>query len=228
VGTPADTSHPSHFWPATLVTKQNHGDLWEISVETPHFGEIAFEHAGQYHRLALSGDTDSAYFAPCSPPQAPRLSYLLWAKNPLTAGLVDAPLGSAIRVGKSQGKGFVRPRHPHTVCVATGTGIAPICSLLLSDPQLNAAAVHVLWGVRQSAHVQYWPRQLDRVIVSPVVSDAEPLWTGKTGRVQDHLTALLKQTPTAVYACGHSEMQDEVKTIALANGVSVSDFNLNV
>ena len=102
------------------------------------------------------------------------------------------------------------------ICLATGTGIAPIKAMLEElktlPPQQRPRKTLVFWGVRQEAdHYLKLPEQLGAeqqgVEVIPVLSRAGDNWAGAKGYVQDVLLARSADLSHAtVYACGSDAM----------------------
>ncbi|CAE6698630.1 FAD-binding oxidoreductase [Nitrospira defluvii] len=111
--------------------------------------------------------------------------------------------------------------------VATGTGIAPIRSMILA--QLQRAPdrpVTLFWGLRSQRDL-YWQDELGalaaahpRFTVVTTLSRPEPGWQGASGRV----TALVEERITSVsnlaaYLCGGSGMIKDVMATLRAKGL---------
>ncbi len=124
--------------------------------------------------------------------------------------------------------GYFTPRKPFrdSVLVATGTGIAPFRSFLLSeDVRRSPAEVTLLFGARHEPGLLY--RDLfEELAVSrpgfrflPTVTRPESSWTGRIGRVQAHLEEALRgRTDLDVYICGMKAMVDEVRNLLKQKG----------
>lgn len=102
------------------------------------------------------------------------------------------------------------------VLVATGTGFAPLKSIVLRliERQSNRP-ISLYWGARhrsdlyQDALVRQWVRQHPHIRYVPVLSrpSAEDSWTGRTGHVQQAVLADLPDLSNHdVYACGSPAM----------------------
>lgn len=96
------------------------------------------------------------------------------------------------------------------VLLATGTGIAPVKSMLesLAVGVDGPRSVTVYWGGRMRADL-YWP--IERLPGShryvPVLSRPDAEWSGVRGHVQDALLAAVPDLgQTIVYACGSDAM----------------------
>lgn len=117
------------------------------------------------------------------------------------------------------------------VFLATGTGIAPIASMLAQLDALPAAgrpaSVHLYWGGREPddlyldlADTHPW------LAFTPVLSRADAGWRGARGHVQH---ALLASGPApasaAVYACGSPAMVEDARRTLLAAGLAADRFH---
>lgn len=107
--------------------------------------------------------------------------------------------------------------------VATGTGFAPIRAILesLLDDE-DCPPVSLYWGMRTEsdlyarAEIESWASRLYEFKFVPVLSRADPQWTGRTGHVQE---AIRQDMPDlsdyACYLCGSPEMVAETKHAVL-------------
>lgn len=122
--------------------------------------------------------------------------------------------------------GYFTPRRPFrdSVLVATGTGIAPFRSFLLSG-NIPLVEVTLLFGARYESGLLY--RDLfEELAVSrpgfrfmPTITRPEPSWSGRTGRVQEHLEeALAGRKDVDVYICGLKAMVEEVRNLLKQKG----------
>jgi ferredoxin-NADP reductase len=111
------------------------------------------------------------------------------------------------------------PRRP-VVMVATGTGIAPIRSMLLSmRVELPEVDVALLFGNRTERDILYesdfaqLAREWPRFRFVPTLSRAGESWAGKRGWVQAHLRELVASLggDCDAYVCGLRRMVDEVR-----------------
>jgi CDP-4-dehydro-6-deoxyglucose reductase, E3 len=111
--------------------------------------------------------------------------------------------------------------------VSTGTGIAPIRSMIAAQLELGTRqAVTLFWGLRSQRDLYYQEelrtlaQQFPKFSFDTTLSRPEAGWTGSTGRV----TALVQERVTsvrnlAVYLCGNSGMIQEVTALAQARGL---------
>lgn len=115
------------------------------------------------------------------------------------------------------------------VFLATGTGIAPV-KAILEDLALRGQAqprsVRVFWGGRVAADL-YWNLretggQYDYV---PVLSRADPSWTGRRGYVQQALLGMDNDwTRSVVYACGSEAMIHDARQLLVLAGLGDRRF----
>jgi CDP-4-dehydro-6-deoxyglucose reductase len=145
-----------------------------------------------------------------------RMSPRLFEMQPGETIEAKGPLGSFV------------PKQPFgdSVFVATGTGIAPFRAFLRDARVLSAQArVTLLFGARYESGLLY--REEFEVLARshpsfdfmPTITRPESTWTGRAGRVQQHLDeALAGRTGVTVYICGLKAMVDDVRAILLAKG----------
>ena len=132
------------------------------------------------------------------------------------------------------GPGFPldRARGRNLLVVGTGTGFAPLRSVLLTLGQERSAfgQVNGGYGVLTPAHLAFGPElsgwaQAGMKIV-PTVTTGAPGWTGAVGQVQ----ALLDLLPTGdavAFLCGQGEMVKEVTDLLGQRGLPPDRVFLN-
>ena len=111
--------------------------------------------------------------------------------------------------------------------VATGTGIAPIRSMLLTlFEQDRAGAVTLFWGLRQQRDLYYqdeleaWAKAHPNFSFTMTLSRPEEGWPGERGRVTRLVEERVTQvTNLAVYLCGNSGMLDDVTRLIREKGL---------
>ncbi|MGC7403000.1 2Fe-2S iron-sulfur cluster-binding protein [Pandoraea pneumonica] len=144
----------------------------------------------------------------------------LSALRPGDALDVEAPLG---------GFGYHEDDYRPIVMVATGTGIAPIRSMLAEMlASGDTPPVDLYWGGRTQAalylheELTQLAQQHDDFRYVPVLSRPDAAWQGARGYVQD---AVLADHPDlsehALYLCGSPVMIRDARHAFLANGASV-------
>jgi CDP-4-dehydro-6-deoxyglucose reductase len=124
--------------------------------------------------------------------------------------------------------GYFVPREPFrdAVFVATGTGIAPFRGFLqCRRVNESTASVTLLFGARYEESLVY-REEFDRLterrpgfVFMPTLTRPGSYWTGRAGRVQQHLDeALGGRTDLDVYICGLKEMVDDVRQMLKSRG----------
>ena len=131
-----------------------------------------------------------------------------------------------LRLEIAHGTFFLRNQSDKDVLVlmATGTGIAPLKSILSSaqnrDKLKAFSRVILLWGMRTQNDI-FWEPQSDEVEFIPVLSRETP----EKRYVQDRLLELgLDFSRAVIYACGSNEMIEQTKGIALARNLAPNSF----
>lgn len=114
------------------------------------------------------------------------------------------------------------------VMVATGTGLAPIKSMLesLMDDD-DCPPVALYWGMRTQADlyladaIRGWGERLYEFQFVPVLSRPDAGWPGRTGHVQDAVAADFGDlSEHALYLCGSPAMIAQAKSRFLQLGAS--------
>lgn len=115
------------------------------------------------------------------------------------------------------------------VMVATGTGLAPIKSMLealMNDE--DCPPVSLYWGMRTEAdlylhdEIQTWADRLYEFQYVPVLSRASSSWSGRRGYVQDAvLEDLSDLSEHAIYLCGSPIMIADAKVAFSSRGASM-------
>jgi len=186
---------------------------------------------GQYLRL-FTGDGSSRSFSMASAPDGRQVDVHirripggrftdgeLGALRPGACVPVELPLGSF----------YYRERdYRPMIFVATGTGLAPIKSILESLlDDADAPPVALYWGGRTPADLYLddtlrgWAGRLCEFQYVPVLSRADGAWAGRRGYVQD---AVLADSPDlsehAIYLCGSPVMIAAAREVFLAAGAN--------
>jgi CDP-4-dehydro-6-deoxyglucose reductase len=116
------------------------------------------------------------------------------------------------------------------IMIATGTGLAPIKSILeslMDDP--DCPPVSLYWGGRQSAdlylgeQIATWGERLYDFQYVPVLSRPEAGWAGRSGYVQDAVAAdLADLAEHAIYLCGSPTMIQGARNRFISLGASTA------
>ncbi len=146
---------------------------------------------------------------------------------------VLAPLGDFLISADEQ-------KEKNLMFVATGSGIAPIYSMLqfLLQQKADSRPIVFLWGMRYESQL-FWLEEIQELSnsypnfkFSPVISRPSDRWTLSQGRVTDYLSAVKLNSNTGYYICGRKKMIDDVEQILHSKGVDSSfinyeDYDLN-
>ena len=175
----------------------------------------------------VAGKQVTRAYSIASAPDGNRFALCL---NCVPDGLIS-PLLFALKLGEcvevQEPLGYFTLRHPErpAVFVATGTGIAPFRSMLLSALP-DGVAITLLFGVRYEHGLLYrqeleeLARRFPQFRFMPTITRPDELWRGAVGRVQAHLESALENhasTPD-VYICGSKEMVDDVRAVLKQKG----------
>ena len=142
----------------------------------------------------------------------------------------EAKVGDLLRLHGTLGTFVLRSSSDlDVVFLATGTGIAPVKSMLESLAVAEGQkpkSVRVYWGGRSEQDLYWDPRGAGApIIYRPVLSRAGPEWGGARGHIQD---VLLSEQPdlsrVAVYACGSDAMIHSAKKRLTENGLPPKRF----
>jgi ferredoxin-NADP reductase len=161
-------------------------------------------------------------------PSAFELAVTRVEEGPTSLALHDLPLGGTVEIEAVRGT-FVRTeadRARPSLFVAAGTGLAPIRAMLAEEVQATSGAPLVLlFGCRAPQDLLWgdelrgWARTSPRFQLHVTLSRPPAGWSGRTGYVQRHATALARSLPgvpglpgvgAQAYVCGLSAMVDDV------------------
>jgi CDP-4-dehydro-6-deoxyglucose reductase len=210
-------------------------DIVHLSLDLPMADGLVYE-PGQYMNLFLDPQVHRS-FSMASVPRGSRVDFhvrripggrftdsRLVQLRPGDEVEVEIPLGS-FRCHKED----YRP----LLMVATGTGLAPIKSMLesLLDDD-DCPPVWLYWGMRHEAdlyldaEIRSWTDRLYEFQYVPVLSRAAGPWSGRRGHVQD---AVVQDLPDlsehSIYLCGSPNMINDAKRAFLAHGASLDHLH---
>ncbi|MGV8835494.1 FAD-binding oxidoreductase [Cellvibrio sp.] len=143
----------------------------------------------------------------------------------------EAKTNDLLRLEGPHGTFCFHPKAEKSIIfLATGTGIAPIKSIL-EEFSNNAELVqekniYVYWGGRHLADLYWQPdfTNLD-IIFRPTLSRAQSDWEGRRGYVQDAvITDDIELNDSVVYACGSDTMIHAAKRLLVAQGLKANNF----
>ena len=142
----------------------------------------------------------------------------------------EAKSNDLLRIEGPKGTFFLRDKAKPLVFLATGTGIAPIISILdglESDPDFNQTkSISLFWGNRVQQDF-VWKPNFKKINVDfyPILSRKDDNWKGEIGYVQDVALRISDNARKInVYACGAPEMINSAKASFVKSGLSENDF----
>jgi ferredoxin-NADP reductase len=208
----------------------------EIAPNTRHFEFEALDWQaafvpGQFLSVtaAIGEDEITRAYSLVSPPDGNRFALCanLVQEGHLSPLLFLLKPGDEIGFKGPYGAFILRRPVSDSIFVATGTGIAPFRSILLSKLQENPdRRFALIFGVRHEYGLLYHDelRALEKEHPNfeyhPTLTRPPAHWTGRTGRVQQHtLEALGDRRDMDVYICGLREMVDDMRAQLKAIGL---------
>jgi ferredoxin-NADP reductase len=197
--------------------------------EAPQIGRLDFV-PGQF--VSLSGDVGGkiitrAYSIASAPSDGNRFELCLnrVGDGAFSPHLFDLAPGDTVEMQPPLGTFVLREPLRDSLMVATGTGIAPFRSMLITALQPSAPSLTLLFGVRHESHLLYrqefeeMEREHPQFHFWPTLSQPEPGWKGRVGRVQAHLAeAIRERKDIDFYLCGLKPMVDDVRQILKGMG----------
>ncbi|MCC8395592.1 2Fe-2S iron-sulfur cluster-binding protein [Paraburkholderia sp. MMS20-SJTR3] len=217
---------------ATVVGVQAlSGDVTRLVLALDRASPLAFR-PGQYLNVLL-GEAGARSFSMASCPDDAHIELHI---RRIDGGYFTQDLLAAIRAGDTLdidaplgGFGYHEEDYRPIVMVATGTGIAPLRSMLASllDGG-DSPPIDLYWGAR-TQHDLYLHDELAQLAATredfryvPVLSRANDSWSGARGYVQH---AVLADHPDlsghALYLCGSPAMIADARSAFVAHGASV-------
>jgi Na+-transporting NADH:ubiquinone oxidoreductase subunit F len=207
----------------------------QYSFELIQPNTMEFE-AGQYISLALPQGNLRRSYSICSAPSNTHGFELLIDQGPNGPGclyLQSLKFGEEIRFLSPLGLFTIKEPTAPIILVATGSGIAPMRSMLLDLLQTKSSqqAILLQWGMRHEADL-FWLEEFSELSdqfpnfrFHPVISQPTPKWPLCRGRVTDCLS-VHDLVPTAqYYLCGNSQMLDDVMNVLIKRGVAQQNLH---
>jgi len=208
----------------------------EIAPNTRHFefeapGWRAAFVPGQFLSLTATVGTDeiTRAYSMASPPDGNRFALCanLVQDGYLSPFLFLLKPGDEIDFKGPYGAFILRRPVSDSILVATGTGIAPFRSILLSQLREHPdRRFTLIFGVRHEEGLLYHDEfqalgeECTNFDYRPTLTRPPESWKGRTGRVQQHtLEALGDRRAVDVYICGLREMVDDMRSKLKAIGL---------
>jgi CDP-4-dehydro-6-deoxyglucose reductase len=143
----------------------------------------------------------------------------------------DAKPDDLLRIKGPHGTFFLRESKKDIIFLATGTGIAPVQSMLDSldkSKNIDDLSIYLLWGGRKSTDLyidfsnKYKNLNLKYI---PVLSRPDSNWHGKVGYIHNVLIEeKLNLENYNVYACGLDQMISDANKLLIQNGLKNNSF----
>lgn len=202
---------------------------YSFELKNPH--RLQFQ-AGQYLSLAVDQAGKRRAYSIINPPSIDHGVELL--VEPVSGGAGTAYLES-LKFGDEVS--FLAPlgmfsidfnaQEPEIFLIATGSGIAPLRSMLLDlvDRQ-DKRPIHLYWGLR---HVEdlIWQDEFQRLEENfpnfhfhPVISQPPAGWNLSRGRVTEVLTMTDLPTQAGYYVCGSAAMVNDTFNLLKTKGLA--------
>ena len=202
------------------VQRPSH-DVVTIKLQLPASAGFAFK-AGQYASVLMKDGAKRSYSMANAPNDE---GVIEWHVRRVEGGRFSThaydklKVGAMLRVEGPYGDFVLQPGDAPVVLLASGTGYAPIASLLKTHGLELARRKAVLyWGGRNRADlyavdsVESWEAEYPGISLIPVLSEADPEWNGRTGFVHSAVLADLPNLSShEVYACGNPLMIDAAR-----------------
>ena len=207
-------------------------DVIKVVLRLPPTANFKFI-SGQYVNL-MKGSINRSYSIASSSSKNNELEFFI--KN-YENGLMsdyffkEAKINDLLRLEGPIGTFFLRDSSfKNIIFLATGTGIAPIKSILegldKSHEQYQNKNLWVIVGARYQEDL-FWKPNFKNLNIKyiPVLSRQENNWNGAQGYVQDIvLNQQIDLENTQVYACGSNDMINSAKELFFKNNLKENNF----
>jgi CDP-4-dehydro-6-deoxyglucose reductase/3-phenylpropionate/trans-cinnamate dioxygenase ferredoxin reductase subunit len=128
--------------------------------------------------------------------------------------------GDALQVELPYGDFYLRASERPVILLASGTGFAPIKSIIETAIHAgNSRPMHLYWGARTREDIYLaelpsrWAARLSWFSFTPVLSEPSSSWTGRTGLVHDSVREDRNDlSGHEIYACGNPLMVSAAQT----------------
>lgn len=207
-------------------------DIVKIVLRLPPNSNFNFN-SGQYVNIIKGNLTRSYSIANCSDHKNQLEFFIKNYENGLMSEYFfkEAKINDLLRLEGPIGTFFLRDSSfKNIVFLATGTGIAPIKSILegldKSHEQYQNKNFWVIIGARYESDL-FWVPNSENLNIKyiPVLSRETNGWNGEKGYVQDVLLRKkIDLEDSQVYACGSDNMINSAKTLLFKNNLKESNF----
>jgi len=143
----------------------------------------------------------------------------------------EAKINDLLRIEGPRGTFFIRNNSAfkNIIFLATGTGIAPVKSILETLSELTEnfgnKNIYLFWGVKYFNDLFWTPEKLGLNIKYFPVLSREKIPTMEDGYIQNVLlTKNIELSESIIYACGSNDMIHESKNKLMENGLPDHNF----
>ncbi len=187
--------------------------------------------AGQFISVHVGGSI-KRYYSIASPPQESHINLYVTTMpgGPGSRFFEKLEVGDRMDLVGPLGK-FIYRRKVDACFVATGTGVAPLISIIKDQLyKQNQAELYLLYGVRYEDNVmieedlQELSEKYPNFKYNITVSRPTKNWNGLTGRVTEHLKDVELSRYKDYYICGVKDMVLDVKNFLLDQGIEESSI----
>lgn len=184
--------------------------------------------AGQYLILHIPGELDSRAYSIYSPEEVPYLDLLIKEvdKGEISKELKYLKIGTKVEITGPFGFFILRDHAPdtqtHFTFIATGTGIAPFHSIILSNPGLNYKIIHGVRYCYEAYDAADYSKDRYRLCASREQSG------NFHGRVTHYLREKGIKRDSIFYICGNSAMISDVVDLLEKNGIAPENIRTEV
>lgn len=221
---------PPAVYTAKLLEKLQHNEKFiqfRFELTEPHRMNFL---AGQYVSVKVADRGDRRSYSICSSPEIDHSFELLIDVTPQGKGcqyLCSLQDGEAIEALGPMGR-FVVPSDVATTSaesalqfVATGSGIAPIRSMILDQLQVkqDQRPITLYWGMRHEQDL-FWVQEFEELVRSfpnfefhPLLSQPTDIWTLCRGRVTDCIKTHARPENAGYYLCGSESMLKDMRQL---------------
>ncbi|MEI6677201.1 MAG: FAD-binding oxidoreductase [Mariniphaga sp.] len=184
--------------------------------------------AGQYLVLNIPGEYKAREYSIYSPEDAPYIDLLIKevVDGEISKELKYLKIGTKVEITGPFGFFVLRNWQPgeinHYTFVASGTGISPFHSIILSNPGLNYEVIHGVKYIEEAYNSADYPPEHYTLCTS---RDKRGTYSG---RVTQYLREKGIRKDSIFYICGNSGMVHEVTDELEQNGISPENIRTEV
>lgn len=184
--------------------------------------------AGQYLVLNVPGEYEAREYSIYSPEDAPYIDLLIKEvdKGEISKELKYLKIGTKVEITGPFGFFLLREneqnKQSHFTFVATGTGVAPFHSIILSNPELNYEVLHGVRHGYEAYDSSDYPDNRYRLCTSR--EHGEHYF----GRVTQYFKEKGIRKDSIYYICGNSGMVNDVTELLEKNGINPENIRTEV